>query len=101
MEAPALPDESSTISLTPHWHNFVDHNHAAAVFIRPRGTKEIHLREDPPAISGTRFILQAGEQLRGIRSRLEITTRDVAELIQKIAQSKGNLELDISNPWLN
>jgi transcriptional regulator with XRE-family HTH domain len=44
--------------------------------------------------------LRAGEQLKEIRSRLGITTRDVTELSQKIAESEGNVEFSISNPWL-
>jgi transcriptional regulator with XRE-family HTH domain len=44
--------------------------------------------------------LSAGEQLKEIRSRLGITTRDVTELSQKIAESQGNVEFSISNPWL-
>jgi transcriptional regulator with XRE-family HTH domain len=42
----------------------------------------------------------AGEQLKEIRSRLSITTRDVAELSQKIAEQEGNTEFHISNAWL-
>jgi hypothetical protein len=37
--------------------------------------------------------LRAGEQLKEIRSRLGITTRDVTELSQRIAQSEGALLL--------
>lgn len=44
--------------------------------------------------------MRAGERLKEIRSRLGITTRDVTELSQKIAQSEGNAEFQISNPWL-
>ena len=44
--------------------------------------------------------MRAGEQLKEIRSRLGITTRDVTELSQKIAESEGNPEFSISNPWL-
>ena len=44
--------------------------------------------------------MRAGEQLKEIRARLGITTRDVAELSQKIAESEGNIEFHISNPWL-
>lgn len=40
------------------------------------------------------------EQLKELRSRLGITTRDVAELSQKIAESEGNPEFQISNAWL-
>lgn len=38
--------------------------------------------------------------LKELRARLGITTRDVAELSQKIAESEGNLEFQISNAWL-
>lgn len=44
--------------------------------------------------------MRAGEQLKEIRSRLGVTTRDVTELSQKIAESEGNPEYTISNPWL-
>jgi transcriptional regulator with XRE-family HTH domain len=44
--------------------------------------------------------LRAGEQLKEIRSRLGITTREVTELSQKISESEGNEEFNISNAWL-
>ncbi len=40
------------------------------------------------------------EELKEIRSRLGITTRDVAEFSQKIAEMEGNPEFHISNAWL-
>jgi len=40
------------------------------------------------------------EQLKGIRDRLGITTRDVAEFSHKIAEAEGNPEYQISNAWL-
>ena len=40
------------------------------------------------------------EQLKDIRNRLGITTRDVAEFSQKIAQAEDNAEYHISNAWL-
>ena len=40
------------------------------------------------------------EQLKAIRTRLGITTRDVAELSQKLADIEGNPEYAISNAWL-
>src|SRR5260370_5651172 len=40
------------------------------------------------------------EELKEIRSRLGITTRDVAEFSQKIAETEGNPEFHISNAWL-
>jgi transcriptional regulator with XRE-family HTH domain len=40
------------------------------------------------------------EQLKAIRTRLGITTRDVAELSLKLADSEGNPEYAISNAWL-
>jgi transcriptional regulator with XRE-family HTH domain len=43
---------------------------------------------------------KAGERLKEIRSRLGITLRDVTDLSQKIAESEGNEEFHISNPWL-
>ena len=44
--------------------------------------------------------MRAGEQLKGLRSRLGITTRDVTELSRKIAEGEGNEEFHISNAWL-
>src|SRR5260370_36742068 len=40
------------------------------------------------------------EQLKDLRSRLGITTRDVAELSQRIAEAEGKAEFQISNAWL-
>ena len=40
------------------------------------------------------------EQLKDIRFRLGITTRDVAEFSQRIAEAEGNPEFHISNAWL-
>ena len=40
------------------------------------------------------------EELKEIRVRLGITTRDVANLSQKIAETEGNPEFHISNAWL-
>src|SRR5450432_4160104 len=44
--------------------------------------------------------LPPSEQLKGIRTRLGITTRDVAEFSQKIALGEDNPEFHISNAWL-
>jgi transcriptional regulator with XRE-family HTH domain len=44
--------------------------------------------------------LPANEQLKEIRSRLGISTRDVSELSQKIAEAEGSPEFHISNAWL-
>src|SRR6516164_8491062 len=41
-----------------------------------------------------------GEYLRELRSRLGITTRDVSELSQRIADREANSEFHISNAWL-
>lgn len=41
------------------------------------------------------------EVLKDLRERLGITTRDVAELSQKIADSEGNPEFQISHVWLS
>src|SRR5712692_5559104 len=40
------------------------------------------------------------EVLKDLRARLGITTRDVAELSEKIAEAEGNPEFQISNAWL-
>lgn len=44
--------------------------------------------------------LRTGEQLKSLRSRLGITTRDVTERSQRIAEAEGNEEFYISNAWL-
>jgi transcriptional regulator with XRE-family HTH domain len=41
-----------------------------------------------------------GDQLRKLRIRLGITTRDVENLSQKIAEEEKNTEFQISNAWL-
>jgi transcriptional regulator with XRE-family HTH domain len=46
------------------------------------------------------LVTLAGDQLKEIRSRLSITTRDVAELSLRIAEEEGNEEFQISNAWL-
>lgn len=44
--------------------------------------------------------LPANQQLKDLRSRLGITTRDVSEFSQNIAETEGNPEFQISNAWL-
>jgi transcriptional regulator with XRE-family HTH domain len=44
--------------------------------------------------------LPPSQKLKELRSRLGITTRDVAELSQEIAQRETNAEFHISNAWL-
>ncbi len=44
--------------------------------------------------------LRAGEQLRELRNRLGITTRDVEELSRTIGEDRANDEFYISNAWL-
>jgi len=44
--------------------------------------------------------LRPSQRLKDLRSRLGITTREVAELSQKIAEREGNSEFTISNAWL-
>jgi len=44
--------------------------------------------------------MRPGEQLKGIRIRLGITTREVEEQSRKIAEAEGNEECYISNAWL-
>lgn len=41
-----------------------------------------------------------GERLKKLRLRLEITTREVTERSQQIAEAEGNEEYSISNAWL-
>jgi transcriptional regulator with XRE-family HTH domain len=44
--------------------------------------------------------VQPAERLKELRARLGITTREVAEQSQRIADAKGNPEFYISNAWL-
>jgi transcriptional regulator with XRE-family HTH domain len=44
--------------------------------------------------------LRPAERLKELRSRLGITTREVAEQTQQIAEAEGNPEFYISNAWL-
>ena len=44
--------------------------------------------------------LSLNHRLKELRSRLGITTREVADLSQKIAEAEGNSEFHISNAWL-
>jgi transcriptional regulator with XRE-family HTH domain len=44
--------------------------------------------------------LSPNQQLKELRSRLGISTREVAGLSQKIAEAEGNPEFHISNAWL-
>lgn len=44
--------------------------------------------------------MRPGEQLRDLRNRLGITTREVEEFSRTIAEDRQNEEFYISNPWL-
>ena len=44
--------------------------------------------------------MQPSQKLKDVRVRLGITTRDVSELSQKIANREANSEFHISNAWL-
>lgn len=44
--------------------------------------------------------MRPSQKLKDVRTRLGITTRDVSELSQQIAQREGNAEYHISNAWL-
>ena len=44
--------------------------------------------------------LPPSEQIRRIRGRLGVTTREVADFSQKIAEAEGSPEFHISNAWL-
>ena len=46
------------------------------------------------------MIVRAGERLRQLRSRLGLTTREVAELSRKIALAQGNEEFSVSHARL-
>jgi transcriptional regulator with XRE-family HTH domain len=60
--------------------------------IRDRDSREL----EPIAMTS----LTPNQQLKELRSRLGMSTREVAELSQKIADAEGNPEFHISNPWL-
>jgi transcriptional regulator with XRE-family HTH domain len=45
-------------------------------------------------------VTRSGNQLRELRSRLGVTTREVEELSKKIAVESENEEFYISNAWL-
>ena len=49
----------------------------------------------------TNSISSAGEELKELRLRLGMTTRDVTDLSRKIVDSEGNEEFHISNNWLS
>jgi len=42
----------------------------------------------------------AGEQLKALRRRLDMTTRQVERLSQQVADTKNNPEFYISHAWL-
>lgn len=44
--------------------------------------------------------MRPGEQLRDLRNRLGITTREVEDYSRRIAESEGNEDFYISNAWL-
>lgn len=48
-----------------------------------------------------KLILRAGQELKELRLRLGMTTRDVTDLSQKVVASEGNEEFRVSNPWLS
>ena len=49
----------------------------------------------------TKSPLHAGEELKELRLRLGMTTRDVTDLSQKVVDSEGNEEFRVSNAWLS
>jgi transcriptional regulator with XRE-family HTH domain len=49
---------------------------------------------------GTNFTVRPGDQLRDLRNRLGITTREVEEFSRTIAEDRQNEEFYISNAWL-
>lgn len=44
--------------------------------------------------------MRPGERLKDLRARLGITTRDVEEKSQHIAEAEGNEEFSVSNAWI-
>src|SRR5216683_757044 len=64
-----------------------------------------HKHARPDAVFNVRFYrglstMSAGGRLKELRSRLGITTREVADQSQQIAVAEGNAEFYISNAWL-
>lgn len=53
-----------------------------------------------PRLTDEGIAVRPGEQLKELRSRLGISTRDVTEKSQQIAEAEGNDEFYISNAWL-
>jgi transcriptional regulator with XRE-family HTH domain len=51
-------------------------------------------------MAGLDDAMNPNQRLKELRSRLGITTREVADLSQKIAAAEGNPEFHISNAWL-
>lgn len=62
--------------------------------------KKIHLSGPLRKATEEVIPLRPGEQLKDLRSRLGITTREVTEKSQQIAEAEGNEEFCISNAWL-
>jgi transcriptional regulator with XRE-family HTH domain len=50
--------------------------------------------------AGEKLRMRSGEQLKELRSRLGITTREVEEYSRTIAEAEGNEEFYVSNAWL-
>jgi len=46
------------------------------------------------------MVVEPGERLKDLRAHLGITTREVTERSQRIAEAEGNEEFSISNAWL-
>jgi len=57
--------------------------------------------EEPGLVSSAvRSSVRPGQQLKQLRNRLGITTREVEELSRKIGEESANAEFCISNAWL-
>ena len=83
----------------------------SVLFLAQSEVQGLPQNEDTPKVTYSDFYLVEvnfrmvspqlpSEQLKEIRSRLGITTREVAEFSQKIAEAEGNPEFHISNAWL-
>src|ERR1700735_772098 len=53
-----------------------------------------------PISSRLQLLMRPGDQLRELRNRLGITTREVEEFSRTIAEDRQNEEFYISNAWL-
>src|SRR5262249_31527210 len=86
-------------------------NHCIILLRRLASRRESNLRTDreratrvypsapPTRLSIMAWTLTPSEKLKTVRARLGITTREVSDLSQRIAEDEDNPEFHISNAW--